>query len=51
MHPGQDRRIELLVFALVAAALTTLYITQPVLVAALLGLSLLWGSRWRDPGR
>lgn len=31
MHPGQDRRVELLVFALVAAAFTTIYITQPVL--------------------
>jgi hypothetical protein len=33
MHPGPDRRVELLVFAPVAAAFTTLYITQPVLQA------------------
>jgi MFS transporter, YNFM family, putative membrane transport protein len=31
MHPGEDRRVQLLVFCLVAAAFTTIYITQPVL--------------------
>ncbi|HSD60152.1 MAG TPA: MFS transporter [Burkholderiales bacterium] len=31
MIPAADRRIELLVFCLVAAAFTTIYITQPVL--------------------
>ncbi|HET9700286.1 MAG TPA: MFS transporter [Burkholderiales bacterium] len=31
MHPDRDHRMELPVFALVAAAFTTIYITQPVL--------------------